>query len=305
MTCEAILVTGAPRSGTTPLGNLLSTIPGAFELYEPMGPTGDRRFTTRFPIPGEPGFSKQQLSDFVGDLQIPRLRFKSQRRDDHKGLSGWAARILGTRSLMTYRRARWTRDRKLLIWKDPHAIFCVPALARSGVQAVVSIRSPQAHAASFKRLGWVSSLDEIYWRYRDSFGGSSMIEHWMDRIGDTPWGSATLLWHLVHTTIVQMPDADLKSTILFNLERAAADEIEAYEDLFQSLGHEFPFEARQRLESRLAKKEQANVPAAGKVHDFERTAYQANSYWRDLLNEKELQIINEINANLWSRLKEL
>ncbi|WP_144054811.1 hypothetical protein [Rhodopirellula europaea] len=127
----------------------------------------------------------------------------------------------------------------------------------------------------------------------------------MDRIGDTPWGSATLLWHLVHTTIVQMPDADLKSTILFNLERAAADEIEAYEDLFQSLGHEFPFEARQRLESRLAKKEQANVPAAGKVHDFERTAYQANSYWRDLLNEKELQIINEINANLWSRLKEL
>jgi hypothetical protein len=54
---QLVLVTGAPRTATTPFAHVLSWAKGTHVLYEPMGPTGDRRVPSRFAVPGQPGFS--------------------------------------------------------------------------------------------------------------------------------------------------------------------------------------------------------------------------------------------------------
>lgn len=187
-----ILITGAPRRGTTPLGQILSTLPGAVSLYEPMGPTGDERIRMRFPIPGEPDFGEAVFDGFLRDLECLDLRFKPQRRPGHRGVKGLAARLFGSRSLLTYPLAKVTPGRRQLIWKDPHAVFCAPFVARFGFRAVVSIRSPYAHAANFKRLGWVSQVQEIYSRWRGVYGDIPNFPEWIKRFGASPVGSASL-----------------------------------------------------------------------------------------------------------------
>ena len=304
-----ILVTGAPRSGTTPLGQMLSTLPGAFSLYEPMGPTGDQRIRKRFPIPGESDFSEQAFDGFLRDLECLDLRFKHQRRPGHRGVAGLAARLFGTRSLLTYRLAKVTPGRRLLIWKDPHAVFCAPFAARFGFRAVVSIRSPYAHAASFKRLGWVSQVQEIYSRWRVVYGDIPDFPAWIERFAACPVGSASLLWHLVYSRMISLALHERSGVFLLNMEDVAGNEQQAYENLFAWLGEPMPIRARKLLANRRQRSEKRQgaasgscVPGEHKVHDFDRTAEQANNYWRDILTESEIAMVREVNEALWGAL---
>lgn len=299
---KTILVTGAPRSGTTPLGHMLSMLPGAVDLYEPMGPTGDRRFSSRFPIPGENGFSLEDLDQFVSDMGRLNLNFKPQWRPSHRGLIGIAARILGTRSLLSYRLAKVALSKRLLIWKDPHAAFCVPMAAHANFRSVVSIRSPQAHAASFKRLGWISKINEIYPRYCAAFGEIQNFQHWITRLGNTPYGSAALLWHLIHSSIINMPQEARSRTYLFNLEKVAQNELGSYVELFSWLNETMPAKAKRALTQRELANPQSAVPKSGRVHDFNRTAAQANSYWKKILTADEAQVVTELNGAIWEEL---
>lgn len=299
---NTILVTGAPRSGTTPVGHLLGMLPKSVTLYEPMGLTGDKSISLRFPIPGESDFSLDEFSSFVARMQKLDLSFKSQRRPSHKGLSGFAARVFGSRSLLSYYQANLLPyNRDTLIWKDPHAVFCSVAAAEHNIKTVVSIRSPYAHAASFKRLGWVSQIENIYSRYCSAFGEIDGFSDWCCKIGSTPIGSAVLLWHLIHKPMVSM-SSQVKSSIYFhNMEKVAADEISAYSDIFNWLGKDVP----KRVFSEIASRNRSGgggVPHENTVHNFNRTAAQANSYWKVVLNKEEIKIVEDLNGSLWSEI---
>lgn len=64
-----VLVSGAPRSGTTPVGSLLAMAQGASMLHESMNvETGDRRVTKPFPVPGSDGFAESDLHELVQDI---------------------------------------------------------------------------------------------------------------------------------------------------------------------------------------------------------------------------------------------
>jgi len=301
---QVILVTGAPRSGTTPLGDLLGGIKNSVNLYEPMGPTGDKRFIERFPIPGEPGFSEADLASFVMDMRRLKLSFKGQSRPAHRGLGGLAARVLGTRSLISYRKARLTFKPKLLIWKDPHAVFCAAEGPLSGLyKTIITVRPPLAHAASFKRLGWVSKAGDVYDRYRKSFGEIPAFSSWYQRIGQTPVGSAALLWHLVHRRMVELADSTKAGLYVLNMDAVASNELGAYQHLFDWLGVPMPPDVKKKISSRIEfATTVTSRPSSSNVHDFNRTAAQANSYWSEVLTPSEIEIVEEINGNLWSSL---
>lgn len=298
---QVLLVTGAPRSGTTPLGNILAKLPGTISLYEPMGPTGDRRITMRFPMPGEPNFSRYDLHRFIADLKHLRQRFKPQRRAGHKGLSGLLAGWAATRTLWSYRLARLQPWARLLIWKDPHAVLCIPDVLDSGVRCIITLRSPYAHAASYKRLEWIANISEIYPRYAALYGDIAEFSSWMKRMGQCPFGTANLLWHLVHRRLLATLAQHHNGIYVFNLEHTADDEMKAYTRLFDWLGYAMPISVEKTIRRRSCKTG-SGTPRAGKVHDFNRSAAQANSYWRSLLTEAEVAMVDEVNGALWAAL---
>ena len=125
-------------------------------------------------------------------------------------------------------------------------------------------------------------------------------EHWISQVGSTPFGSAAILWHMIYAPVVGQAHGT-KDLFLLNMENVAKDEIGGYRQLFHWLGRPMP----QKLERLVAKRQTAESraqPRLGQVHDFNRTAASANSYWAQVLSAEEAELVTRINGNLWERL---
>ena len=294
---EVILVTGSPRSGTTPVGDILACLPRTATLYEPMGPTGDQRFAARFPMVGADGLTDAGLAAFIADLAAGRLHLKPQDRPSGGVREKTIRRLIGSRTALSLRLYRANPFARRLIWKDPHAVFCATAVAALGVKTVVTMRPPLAQAASFKRLGWVSQAGEVQRRLARAGELDAAIDALIERHGGDPVGSAAILWHLAYRRFAGAPGENLR---LFDLAALGEDEAAGYADLFQWLGQPMPAKAMRRIARRSG---QDARPKPGQVHDFARSARSANAYWSDVLTADEIALVEDLNGALWDRLR--
>jgi hypothetical protein len=113
-----ILVTGAPRTATTPVGNLLAQCQGAVSLYEPLGPTGLAAIREPFPMVGDGlGIEQDALEPLLRDLKNIRLgKLRPQTRDG--GTASLRGKLVGSRTLHSVRLARLQPWSRTVIWKD-------------------------------------------------------------------------------------------------------------------------------------------------------------------------------------------
>lgn len=288
-----ILVTGAPRSGTTPVGNLLAKCDGAVSLYEPLGKTGLTRIAVPFPMVGDGlGIEPGQLQRLLDDLAALRLgRLKSQvRRGSSPSLF---TRVFGSRTLHSLRLARlqpWSRS---VIWKDPHAVLLAPDLVKAGIDVVVTARTPNAHAASYKRLRWHSRAAEVYPRWSSRFGPCTICETYLDQSRDGVV-SAALLWRMSYLPLVRTSTLD--KVHLITSADLEADERSTYHDLIRDLA----LAPGRGVEQTLAKPRRDAAPAemSRKTHDWTRSVASVNSYWREVLSAEDIELVDRITSDL-------
>ncbi len=150
---RAVLVTGAHRSGTSVLGELLCHAAGTAEVWEPLNPDWGLTAVT-VPYPDLPAGSRRPEVAALG-------------RYLDTGLGTWRAKP-GARAhvppaahnaLRTARMAwRWqTRLRRapVTVVKDPFLLLGLGVFAeRAGGPAVVAVKHPCAWAQSLVRVGW-------------------------------------------------------------------------------------------------------------------------------------------------------
>jgi len=290
-----ILVSGAPRSGTTPVGNLLSRCQSAVSIYEPLGTTGLARVKTRFPVIGET-FSQAELEELIDDLAAFRFgRLKPQAR--RAGPVSLFTKLFGSRTLHSIRLARLQPWSRTIIWKDPHAILLVPDLVEAGVDTVITVRTPQAHAASYKRLGWHSQAAEIYPRWSARFGRCTICESFLER---TPDGvqSAALLWRMSYLPLVRT--GSLERVHLITSADLETDERATYGKLIEALALT-PTRGVERMLSK-PRREAAVADMASKAHDWTRSVSSVNNYWREVLTEDDIAEVDRITSDLTPRL---
>lgn len=309
---QLILVTGAPRSGTTPVGAALALAPGARMIYEPMGPTGDRRIPSRFAIPGEPGFPPSLFEEFVRDLAALRLRLGTQQRKSYWRLSAaqrLARSFVGSRTRSSYLATKLAFNLRTLVWKDPMAALAVPSVLSLGIPTVICLRDPLATAASFKRRGWKGDASSVYPRFRDNYGAVPAIERLSSRIRTMNCvGNAAMLWHMVYLLAHRVVDGQFGSLPgNLHLVSGAAletDEINVYRQTFEVLDLPFDGRPRRRLEARVRQAvHEAGDPA--RVHDWQRTLSATNSYWSDVLSAEEVELVQELNLGIYNALESL
>jgi hypothetical protein len=307
-----VLVTGAPRSGTTPVGAALALAAGAQMIYEPMGPTGDRRIPVRYAIPGQAGLPRDVFESFLEDLKELRIDLGAQRRKSYSSMN-YAQRLLrsiiGSRTRITYWSARLAPAFDMLVWKDPMASFAVPAVVAHGIPTVICVRSPLAHAASFKRKGWKVDIAAIYPNYRECYGAVPEIERMLERYqpADSVLG-ASMLWHLVYRLSYRTARGDfgryaapLKIVTGDELE---SDELGVYRDLYDCLGLAFEGKARKRLEERVGRAVH-DTAKPSKTHDWNRSVSATNSYWKETLDPKEILAVQKLNGWIYEALESL
>lgn len=288
-----ILVTGAPRTATTPVGNMLARCRGTVSLYEPLGPTGLARIGPWYPMVGPGlGVDQDELPRLLDDLRAFRFgRMKPQERGSRG--SKLARTLFGSRTLHSARLARLQPWARTVIWKDPHAIFLAPDLVEAGLDVVVTARTPWAHAASYKRLGWRSRAVEIYPRWAARYGRCDVCERFLER-GQDSVISAALLWRLSYLSLVRTRTT--RKIHLITSEELERDERTTYLRLIESLG----LEPGRGVGKTLSKprREQGDSERSRKVHDWTRSVASVNSYWKDVLTGGELESVQALTSDI-------
>lgn len=298
---KIIVVTGPPRSGTTPVGDIIAHMPGAVSIYEPWGPTGDLRMNTEeFPIVGAGSLKQDMFVTWLEHLSRLKLQLGQQSRPSHKKASPLRQLLLkvgGSRSLHSYRLARLRPFADTIIWKDPHAFLSLPALLDQGLSTVVTLRSPFAGAASYKRMGWVTDLEPIYTRYKARYGADLILEDSM-KTPPCPVCSAASVWrmgalliqkhqHSPHLFLVRSTDLETNETGV-------------YDALFVWLGVEAEKPITYLAEQQ--SKRSAGKKAPNATHDWTRSLTQTNQYWKEALTPEEVEVVSTLAGDLAQEL---
>jgi hypothetical protein len=283
-----VLVTGAPRSGTTWLARELARSPGAaMPGKEPMNPRAGQ-----FALAGT-------VSGWVELTDPTQRQLRVLRRC-------YAGRELRTFSRYGVRQPLaplpWTRT----VVKDPFALLSVPMIAeRVGAVPVVVYRHPGAVLASYRRMGWRANVEEL----RRLPGGTAdgpgahrsappaddvdaMIEFW------TGLHDRVLRWLSVVPGIVLVSHAEL------SLGGAAAVDVVRRACSLRPLAAADQHDAEG--------KDPAAPPSTGvgdetldptRLHRFERRPDEVATGWRRRLSTDETARIESGSAATWDALE--
>ncbi len=298
-----VLVTGAPRSGTTPIGHYIAKGLKSNSIYEPLGPTGDVRFHDEFPIVDTGSLTKKIFNSFIDDINNLKLTLKPQHRPTHT-LKPLHVKLLlkltGSRTLHTLRLAKLKFWNNKLVWKDPHAIMTIPDILSKNIDVVVTLRPPLAQASSYKRLNWRTDIKPIYARYKERYGEDKLIEPYLEKIEQ--WApsvlSAAIVWRMAYSLVIKnLNHPNLHIISATSLEQ---NEVSTYRNLFEKL--DIPFQKTHKL---LKKKDKGKNRDPKSIHDFTRSIKHTNNTWKESLTTEEIETVNHLTADIFSELSEL
>lgn len=298
-TLRPILVTGAPRSGTTWVGRMLAEAAGLYYLYEPFNPTAgvgrpicDCRFERYFTY-----IHTENEADYlegVRDMLAGRFRLHRALREVHS-LSALRRAFSDACRFARYRRRGWVP-----LIKDPIALASAPWLAaRFPIQVVVLIRHPAAFVSSMRRLGW--PFDPTRW----ALGQPALMRDYLDplrpeledlavRLKHTDLiEQAAVLWKTLHHLIAayrqQHPE-----WIFVRHEDLSLDPVSGFRSLYAKLGLDFT----ERVQQVVQRYSGAGNPASAR--GAERTIRldsRANvQSWKRKLTPQEVERIRELTA---------
>ncbi|MFN8187085.1 MAG: sulfotransferase [Gaiellales bacterium] len=290
-----ILVTGAPRSGTTWVGRMLALAPGVGYVHEPFNPDipagiAGGVFTRHLQYvcaENEAAFRPALARALAFRYDLPAaLRAVRGPRD--------VARIVRDEGRLAGERARRLRP----LVKDPIAVFSAEWLAAAfGMDVVVLVRHPAAVVASFKRLGWRhdfrSFLDQPLLMnaclrpYEAEIRAAAAGD--LDAVAE-----ATLLWRLVHQTIMGYRDRH-PDWLFRRHEDLSRDPLGEFEQLYARLGLELTLEARRGIEAHSAASNPAELEQA---HSVKLASSESLRNWSRVLSDAEVARVREAVADV-------
>jgi Sulfotransferase family len=291
-----ILVTGAPRSGTTWVGRMLTLAPGVGYIHEPFNPTTDAGISGR---PVQRFFeyvTPESEARYVSHVERS-LRFSYDLRGQLSNVRSVRAAGRTAADLFTFTRLRLARARPLV--KDPIAVFSAGWLAdRFGMDVVVTIRHPAAFVASFTGLG-----------YRHDFGSFlaepalladylAPYENSIRRYAaapDDPIDEAVLLWRLVYSTVDRYR-AEYPGWSFVRHEDLSIDPLAGFGALYSTLGLEYTDEVQQAIREHTSAK---NPDRLQEKHAVRLDSRASLSGWRRALSEEQVDRIREGAADVW------
>ncbi|MGB3242945.1 MAG: hypothetical protein WBB25_00305 [Sulfitobacter sp.] len=288
-----IMVTGAPRSGTTVVGTQLGLAERCTALYEPMnGDSGDRSVSRYFERPGHGGFSEETFDDLVHRIANLDLRLRPGVFEHEHGWKKAAKLVIGGQSRRSLTRAKFTPGLQTIIWKDPLAALAArAAVERFDIPVVITYRPPEAVAASYKRLNWYFEVHDI----ADSLGIAHPDGGVLHARGskDLIDGAASL-WAMIYGDLLDLAQERPDKVHLVRMEDVITDPKSVYDELFARLGLSEGSAAAAGIAAAEAQRDATGLSdqPSGHPHSKNRNLRAANEYWRDLLTPEEIETIH-------------
>jgi Sulfotransferase family len=291
-----ILVTGAPRSGTTWVGRMLTLAPGVGYIHEPFNPTTDAGISGRPVVRFFEYVTPETEARYAPHLERS-LRFSYDLRRQLPNIRSARGAGRTATDLVAFTRLRLARARPLV--KDPIAVFSAGWLAdRFGMDVIVTIRHPAAFVASFTRLGYRHDFDsflaepQLLVDYLGPFEGE--IRRYAEEPGD-PIDEAVLLWRLVYATVdryrTERPDWSF-----VRHEDLSLDPLGGYAALYSRLGLEYTDDVQEAIRAHTSAE---NPDRLEEKHAVKLDSRAGLSGWRKALSEEQVGRIREGAGDVW------
>jgi hypothetical protein len=285
-----ILVTGAPRSGTTWVGRMLAVAPRVGYLHEPFNPTTDAGISGR---PFDHFFTyvtPETEARYAPHLERS-LRFSYDLRRQLRTVRSVRAAGRTAVDLVTFTRLRMSRARPLV--KDPIAVFSAGWLAdRFGMDVVVTIRHPAAFVASFTGLGYRHDFNsflrepQLLTDYLGPF--ETEIRRYAEQPGD-PIDEAVLLWRLAYHTVDRYR-AERPGWLFVRHEDLSREPEERFERLYGALRLDFTDAVRDAIREHSSAR---NPDRLEEKHAIRLDSRASVSSWKRKLTEEQIRQVRE------------
>jgi hypothetical protein len=299
-TAPPVLVTGAPRSGTTFVGDVLAHARGVRFVYEPfnaqIGMTG---IPQQFTHVSEGSRYEPVVAPLVEDLLRGRARFHASTIDGPTSVPRRVVRaVAGSRTQLHYRVDALRGGRRWLL-KDPLAAFSAGWLHRRfGAPTVVTVRHPAAVVHSYLRLGWTFGLEDLAAQpdLIEAYGLGDVVGRGG---GYEPVESAARLWTAVYTVLGAEVDRN-DGVLDVRHEDVSRQPDAVFARVFAHVG--LPYDAAvQRHVQHVTGSHNPAQPDDGRVHTLRRDSRADLGRWRRELDPAHVATIRQVTAGVASR----
>ena len=298
---KPLLVTGAIRSGTGWVGQVLAASPTPLGyIWEPFSPRHR---------PGTLAINWPHWFPYVcaenAEPLVPAIE-RSLRFDYQAGAELAAVRSVKDAGRMARDLTRWRGHRRrgaAALYKDPIAIFSAEWLAgRFDMDVVVTVRHPCAFAGSIKRLHWAytkrfGDLLAQPLLMRDFLSGyEGPLRAYSEREQDIV-DQAILLWNVQTEAIARHRRRHDSEWVFVRLEDISREPVARFRDIFERLGVTW----NDRVEELVRETSDASNPAEASRPDSVRRDSAAHiTNWKRRLTDDEIARVRAGTEHLWT-----
>lgn len=267
-----IFVTGAPRSGTTFAGLVLSTPLSVDYIHEPFNPdcgVPGAEIDSVYLRAGVP--HEAHYRALIERVRSYRFRLKTGYYPTDTTARRLAKRVVGSRGPFYLRCAKLNPFRRAVVLKDPTACLATEYLATEyGFKPLVLLRHPAAFVASCVRIGadgrqGLAALAAQHELVADYFDGET--GRLLPATSD-PVAHAAALWRAIYGVLLCQARR-VGSAVVMTHEELSADPVTQFCRLYDGFG--LPWSGRvERRIRRLTGSGNRVEAARGRVQDFRR-----------------------------------
>lgn len=283
-----ILVTGMPRSGTTPVGERLTKLAGCGELYEPLNPdVGDVAVDDWFLVPGGTRLSLTDANDLLDRVMLSRLRFR------------WPSKQSGRLPLLNRTHRTITAEylcpsSRAVVWKDPFAFFFIPLAVQRRWPVIVTVRDHLSALGSFQRMNWIYQPAPLI----EQLKGANLRLRYdcFDKSSGSIAQNAAILWNILAHATLEMLERGLPILVVDSALNIN-DPDEMRRRLSKVTGMEVPI-----VKYAFNDRQDNHLPQT--AHVKERSRQSMTELWKEILTKEDIEFSNTLNGELWHTLQE-
>ena len=297
-----IFVTGAPRSGTTFVGKILSAPLEVDYIHEPFNPDcGIPGMEQRFLYLRKGGYGETDYQPLIEKLFEYKISLKTGYFQNDTRWRRLVKSLVGSRGPFHLRMAKLNPFHTAAVIKDPVGCLLAEYLSlHYRVSPVVLIRHPVAFVASIRRIGWPLDLEPI--RQQED-----LVQQYFSDPRDPLWRSwsdpldiAAVLWRCLNRILLDQIGRH-PHWFFITHEELSRRPLETFQKLYRGL--DLPWSSRiARLIRRRTHSRNRLEASFGRVQDFNRNSAGLYAHRMAMLNQSERQRVLDLTGDTALRI---
>lgn len=282
---KTILVTGAHRSGSTWIGQILSSAPGVKYIHEPFNIKIERdnsplKYWFEYLGPNTSKSHQELVIQYMNSFYKTEL---------DATLKKWKL----PEKLINFFTSPY-KDR--ILFKDPIAILSSEWLYENlECDVLISIRHPAAFVASIKAKDW--HYDFVHFLHQKElintyFKNDIEIITEYTNNKKTIVEQAILLWNLIYSTVHLFREKHQNQWQFVRHEDISHNPTEEFKKIFKKLGLRY----NKRVENEILSSTNPDIES-----EFKRNSLRNIKSWKEKLSESEIQLIKKDTKQVWEK----